>query len=167
MKYVNSFFGREPKKKSNFYHKPLQTSVCERHSRVNNFSDEHSVWRGQEILQWWFCFQGEINNHWMKLDSIFLQLPDNMNNLKIWGVLYMSHVGQKILANFLHIFEQQKQTQILKIPLIESDEEKYSSKSNRMNVALKFLPNENRISIIIFKCFLEVIFKNVSSIYIS
>ena len=74
----------------------------------------------------------------MKLDSIFLQLPDNMNNLKIWGVLYMSHVGQKILANFLHIFEQQKQTQILKIPLIESDEEKYSSKSNRMNVALKF-----------------------------
>ena len=79
----------------------------------------------------------------------------------------MSHVGQKILANFLHIFEQQKQTQILKIPLIESDEEKYSSKSNRMNVALKFLPNENRISIIILKCFLEVIFKNVSSIYIS
>ena len=37
-----------------------------------------------------------------------------------------------------------------------SKEENYVSKRNRFNIALKYSKKENLLSIIIFKCFLEV-----------
>ena len=47
----------------------------------------------------------------------------------------------------------------MKLPLVLSDSEDYNSKCNRMNVALKYSPKDNVISVIIFKFILEVINK--------
>ena len=41
-----------------------------------------------------------------------------------------------------------------------SEEENYASKQNRYNIALKYSKKENLVSVIIFKCFLEVFTHN-------
>ena len=46
--------------------------------------------------------------------------------------------------------------QIIKLPLLMSEEESYFSKRNKFNIALKYSKKENIMSVIIFKCFLEV-----------
>ena len=45
----------------------------------------------------------------------------------------------------------------MKIHLVASNEEKYSTKKTKMNIALKYSKQEDYVSVIIFKSFLEVI----------
>ena len=45
---------------------------------------------------------------------------------------------------------------MIKLPLLMSEEENYASKRNRYNIALKYSKKENLLSVIIFKCYLEV-----------
>ena len=47
-------------------------------------------------------------------------------------------------------------SQALKLRLLISENENYNAKYNKMNIALKYSPDENIISIIVFKFILEV-----------
>ena len=82
--------------------------------------------------------------------------------IKVWGVLYISHL-RKVLANFTSVFSpcpgQQENTK-LRLRLISSSEENFDYKKNKLNIALKFDKYENKISIIVFKCYLEVSRRN-------
>ena len=50
----------------------------------------------------------------------------------------------------------------MKIHLVASNEEKYSPKKTKMNIALKYSKLEDYVSVIIFKSILEVTFQNMS-----
>ena len=83
--------------------------------------------------------------------------------IKLWGVLYISHLERKVLANFTHVFShyqvqggQEKTNTKLRLRLISSSEENCDYKKSKLNIALKYDKYENKISIIVFKCCLEV-----------
>ena len=85
-------------------------------------------------------------------------------SIKLWGVLYISHL-RKVLANFTYVFspnpgQQENTNNSLRLRLISSSEENFDYKKNKLNIALKYDKYENKISIIVFKCYLEVSRRN-------
>ena len=85
-----------------------------------------------------------------------MQLPPGKSSLKLWGVVYVSDIKPRVVANFSQEFVQQEKSRRMKIHLLSSDEEIFSAKTIRMNIALKYSAREDYMSGILFNSILEV-----------
>ena len=83
-------------------------------------------------------------------------MPPGKSSLIIWGVVYVSDIKPRVVANFSQEFVQQEKSKRMKINLLASDEEIYFTNTIRMNIALKYSSREDCISVILFKSILEV-----------
>ena len=83
-------------------------------------------------------------------------MPAGKSSLNIWGVVYVSDIKPRVVANFSQEFVQQEKSKRMKIHLLALDEETYTSKTIQINIALKYSATEDYVSVILFKSILEV-----------